>query len=38
MLTFFMNRAGRGLTAGRRRELEKAKALLAKRVHREQSG
>ena len=32
MLTFFLNRAGRGLTRERRNELEKAKALLSKRV------
>lgn len=35
MLTYFINRAGRGLSPERRAELEKAKALLAKRVHRE---
>ncbi len=34
MLTFFINRGGRGLTAERRAELGKAKALLAKRVRR----
>jgi len=34
MLTYFINRAGRGLTATRRRELEKAKRLLAERLHR----
>ena len=34
MLTFFINRAGRGLTARRRAELEKAKVLLSKRAHR----
>jgi tRNA(adenine34) deaminase len=33
MLTYFINRAGRGLSAGRRAELEKAKALLSQRVH-----
>jgi hypothetical protein len=32
MLTFFINRAGRGLTAERCAELEKAKKLLSKRV------
>jgi hypothetical protein len=32
MLTYFINRGGRGLTAARRSELEKAKGLLAKRV------
>jgi tRNA(adenine34) deaminase len=35
MLTYFINRGGRGLTASRRAELEKAKALLSKRLHRE---
>lgn len=32
MLTFFINRAGRGLTPERRAELEKAKTLLAQRI------
>lgn len=35
MLTYFINRAGRGLNPQRRAELEKAKVLLAKRVGRE---
>ena len=35
MLTYFINRGGRGLTAARRAELEKAKELLHKRVERE---
>lgn len=35
MLTYFMNRAGRGLTPGRRAELNKAKALLSRRVQRQ---
>jgi len=35
MLTYFINRGGRGLSAGRRAELEKAKALLSKRMQRE---
>jgi tRNA(adenine34) deaminase len=35
MLTYFINRAGRGLTAERRKELEKAKQLLHKRVQQE---
>jgi hypothetical protein len=35
MLSYFMNRGGRGLTAARRAELEKAKSLLAKRVEQE---
>jgi len=37
MLTYFINRAGRGLSAARRAELEKAKSLLSKRVKRKQS-
>jgi peptide subunit release factor 1 (eRF1) len=32
MLTYFINRAGRRLSASRRKELEKAKALLSKRI------
>ena len=32
MLTYFVNRAGRGLSAERRAELEKAKSLLSQRV------
>ena len=35
MLTFFINRAGKGLEPDRRAELEKAKTLLSNRVHRE---
>jgi len=35
MLTYFINRAGRGLSAARRGELEKAKALLSKRIERD---
>ena len=34
MLTYFINRAGRGLSAARRAELEKAKRLLSERLHR----
>jgi hypothetical protein len=34
MLTYFLNRGGKGLTAERRAELEKAKTLLKDRVHR----
>lgn len=34
MLTFFINRAGKGLSSTRRAELEKAKVLLSKRVRR----
>lgn len=32
MLTFFMNRAGKGLSSERKRNLEKAKELLSERV------
>ena len=32
MLTYFINRGGKGLSATRRRELEKAKALLSSRI------
>ncbi len=32
MLTYFINRAGTGLSASRRRNLEKAKELLSERV------
>jgi hypothetical protein len=32
MLTYFINRGGRGLTATRRRQLERAKVLLSKRI------
>jgi tRNA(adenine34) deaminase len=32
MLTYFINRGGRNLTASRRRELDRAKALLSKRI------
>jgi len=32
MLTFFINRAGRGLSPSRRAELERAKALLSERI------
>ncbi len=38
MLTYFINRAGRGLSAKRRAELEKAKLLLARRVERARAG
>jgi Protein of unknown function (DUF3175) len=34
MLTYFINRAGRGLSASRRAELERAKKLLSQRIHR----
>jgi len=32
MLTYFINRGGRGLSAARRGELEKAKRLLSRRI------
>jgi hypothetical protein len=32
MLTYFINRAGRGLSTQRRKELEKAKILLSNRI------
>jgi len=32
MLTYFINRGGRGLSVSRRAELEKARSLLAKRM------
>jgi hypothetical protein len=32
MLTYFINRAGRGLSASRRAELERAKGLLSSRL------
>jgi Protein of unknown function (DUF3175) len=38
MLTYFINRGGRGLSASRRAELEKAKSLLSKRVDRARKG
>ena len=34
MLSYFINRAGRGLSPSRRAELEKAKSLLSKRIAR----
>jgi tRNA(adenine34) deaminase len=37
MLTYFINRAGRGLSRSRKAELEKAKKLLSKRIEREKS-
>ncbi len=33
MLTYFINRAGKGLTATRRSKLDKAKGLLSERIH-----
>jgi tRNA(adenine34) deaminase len=35
MLTYFINRAGRGLSASRRAELQRAKTLLSERMKRE---
>jgi Protein of unknown function (DUF3175) len=35
MLTYFINRAGRGLTVERRAELKRAKVLLSKRIKRQ---
>lgn len=35
MLTYFINRGGKGLSATRRRELEKAKKLLSEKIKRE---
>lgn len=35
MLTYFINRAGKGLSASRKRELQRAKQLLSERIHRE---
>ena len=37
MLTYFINRARRGLTATRRAKLEKAKSLLAKEIKRQKT-
>lgn len=37
MLTYFINRAGRGLSAARKAELERAKTLLAKRIERQRN-
>ena len=38
MLLFFINRAGRGLTPGRRAELEKAKRLMQATIARQREG
>jgi|GEM_PF-3222960 len=35
MLTYFINRAGRGLSAERRAELEEARHLLSKKIGRQ---
>jgi hypothetical protein len=37
MLTYFINRGGRGLSAARRAELQKAKKLLSKRIERDKT-
>jgi hypothetical protein len=37
MLTYFINRGGSGLSASRRAELERAKSLLSKRIHRKRT-
>lgn len=34
MLTYYINRGGKGLSASRRSSLEKAKELLSQRIHR----
>ncbi|MGC2301547.1 MAG: DUF3175 domain-containing protein [Acidobacteriaceae bacterium] len=38
MLTYFINRAGKGLGATRKRELERAKKLLHERIQKEECG
>lgn len=38
MLTYFINRAGRGLSQRRRAELEKAKHLLSQRIKKRRGG
>ena len=35
MLTYFINRGGKGLSASRKQELERAKHLLSQRIERE---
>jgi hypothetical protein len=37
MLNYFINRGGRGLSATRRAELERAKRLLSQRIKQERS-
>jgi len=37
MLTYFINRGGRGLNAGRRAELERAKPILSQRIRKEKA-
>ena len=38
MIQYFINRSGRGLSAGRRRELERAKRILQLRAARSRKG
>ena len=38
MLTYFINRAGRGLSPTRRKELERAKSLLSKKIQDQKKG
>jgi len=38
MIQFFINRAGKGLPAAQKRELEKAKKLLQERIRRQRQG
>src|SRR5205809_5506307 len=38
MLTYFINRGGKGLSARRRTELERAKTLLSERIREEKKG
>jgi hypothetical protein len=37
MLTYYINRAGRGLSASRRAELERAKLILSRRIQKERT-
>jgi len=37
MLTYYINRAGRKLSPSRRRELERAKSLISRRLHKKRS-
>ena len=37
MLTYYVNRAGKGLTQSRRAELERAKRLMSARIHKHRS-
>ena len=38
MLTYFINRAGRGISATRRKELERAKSLLSRKIQQRKRG